>query len=640
MQSDYSLGKTGFGRNARAILSYLYPKDKYDILHYCCGLNKSHPLLSMTPWKSVGTLPDSPQILQELRKNDAIYKMASYGKDNLDETVRNFRPDVYIAIQDAWGVDFAVDKDWFDKASSVIWTTLDSLPILPSAVEMAPKIKNYWVWSSFAEKALHELGHTHVKTLHGAVESKYFYRMSGHGGVPIPKNVLKAERGLDPETFVAGFVFRNQLRKSVPNLLQGFRLFKEQDLAARAKCKLLLHTSFGEGWNIMKLASEHGVNAEDILATYVCHVCKSYRIANFEGEKKHCLVCGNKSSMTTPTVEVGVQEFQLNEIYNLMDVYIHPFTSGGQEVPIQEAKMTELITLVTSYSCGEEMCQKDAYSLSLDWSEYREHNTEFRKASTEPESIAERLTEVFEMTDQERTDLGKKAREWAVENFSTEKVGGFIEDFIDDAPLVDESIYLSQTKQDPDAKIDSSLSDSKWLQSLYENILDRKVNNNYDGYKYWMQELEKSEKLPAQAKEKQKTEIDMFFRRTAKTNLEKDIEYFLDDNDKGRRILFVLPQAAAEIFLGTSLFASAKNLYPNYNIYVSSDKAYQSMFYLNPHVHKFIPYNENMENVFFLEGNASHEGYFDLAFLPFSAAHNAPFFRHNGKDKLDFKTKV
>ena len=64
------------------------------------------------------------------------------------------------------------------------------------------------------------------------------------------------------------------------------------------------------------------------------------------------------------------------------------------------------------------------------------------------------------------------------------------------------------------------------------------------------------------------------------------------------------------------------------------------MFYLNPHVHKFIPYNENMENVFFLEGNASHEGYFDLAFLPFSAAHNAPFFRHNGKDKLDFKTKV
>ena len=107
-------------------------------------------------------MPDSPQILQELRKNDAIYKMASYGKDNLAETVRNFRPDVYIAIQDAWGVDFAVDKDWFDKASSVIWTTLDSLPILPSAVEMAPKIKNYWVWSSFAEKALHELGHTHV----------------------------------------------------------------------------------------------------------------------------------------------------------------------------------------------------------------------------------------------------------------------------------------------------------------------------------------------------------------------------------------------------------------------------------------------------------------------------------------------
>ena len=41
----------------------------------------------------------------------------------------------------------------------------------------------------------------------------------------------------------------------------------------------------------------------------------------------------------------GVSEKELNEVYNLMDVYCHPFTSGGQEIPIQEAKLTELITL-------------------------------------------------------------------------------------------------------------------------------------------------------------------------------------------------------------------------------------------------------------------------------------------------------
>ena len=67
-----------------------------------------------------------------------------------------------------------------------------------------------------------------------------------------------------------------------------------------------------------------------------------------------------------------------------MDVYCHPFTSGGQEIPIQEAKLVELITLVTNYSCGEDHCTKESGGLPLDWSEYREPGTQFIKASTSP----------------------------------------------------------------------------------------------------------------------------------------------------------------------------------------------------------------------------------------------------------------
>ena len=52
--------KTGFGRNARAVLSYLYSTGKYDILHYCCGINKGNKVLTRTPWKSVGCIPEDP----------------------------------------------------------------------------------------------------------------------------------------------------------------------------------------------------------------------------------------------------------------------------------------------------------------------------------------------------------------------------------------------------------------------------------------------------------------------------------------------------------------------------------------------------------------------------------------------------
>jgi glycosyltransferase involved in cell wall biosynthesis len=117
-----------------------------------------------------------------------------------------------------------------------------------------------------------------------------------------------------------------------------------------------------------------------------------------------------------------------------MDVYVHPFTSGGQEIPIQEAKLTELITLVTNYSCGEEMCQPGAGSFILDWAEYREQGTQFRKASTYPSSIAKQLTKVYEMKYEDRRKIGKQAREWVINNFSMEQIGKQIETFIDNCP--------------------------------------------------------------------------------------------------------------------------------------------------------------------------------------------------------------
>ena len=138
----------------------------------------------------------------------------------------------------------------------------------------------------------------------------------------------------------------------MPNLLEGFKLFKEKNRGV--KTKLLLHTHYGEGWDIPKLAREYNISDEEILTTYICKVCNKYTVQSYRGQDIQCNYCKAEKSCTTTNVGHGVTEEQLNEIYNLMDVYCHPFTSGGQEIPVQEAKLTELITLVTNYSCGED----------------------------------------------------------------------------------------------------------------------------------------------------------------------------------------------------------------------------------------------------------------------------------------------
>lgn len=626
-QSDFSLAKTGFGRNARAILTYLYKTGKYDITHYCCGMVDGNPELEKTPWKSIGTLPSNPNEIHEIQKDPQLARMASYGAHRLDEVISQEKPDVYIAAQDIWGVDFALDKKWYKEITSAIWTTLDSLPILPTAIEAAKKADSYWVWSDFATKELKNLGFENARTMHGAVDNKSFFRMPDEH-----RSRLRQMFQIEEDTFIVGFVFRNQLRKSVPNLLEGFKEF--QNRHPKSRSKLLLHTNFSEGWNIPKLSSEYKVSMDDILTTYICKECGGYVVMPFRGQDGPCKYCGDPKSIVTTGTGYGITEQQLNEIYNLMDVYCHPFTSGGQEIPIQEAKLAELVTLVTNYSCGEEMCEADANSIALDWSEYREHGTEFRKASTLPSSITKQLSKVLKMKSEAKKEMGKKARSWTINNFSPEAIGGAIEKFIDNAPYTKFDFKLNEEQKDPNAEIPQIKDNSEWIRALYKKILKRNVLDDDEGHQHWMNEIKKG--LP-------RDQIEKYFRQVAqKDNLEKqkkDLGELLDDEGKSGRILYVMPETDRDIFLSTSLFKSIKETYPEYNLYVATNTNHFNLLKGNPYVHKLIPYSPQMDDVFMLEGRGDHEGFFDVAFLPYVNTHKIPNFMHNGKDKINYDLK-
>jgi glycosyltransferase involved in cell wall biosynthesis len=624
-QSDFSLAKTGFGRNAKALLEYLYKTNKYEIIHYCVGINYSNPELERTPWKSVGCLPDSQQELQELNRDPHIARQAGYGAHFLDKVIYENKPDVYLAVQDIWGVDFAIGRKWFNKINSVIWTTLDSLPILPSAIDAAKKTKNYWVWSNFATKALHEKGLNHVKTLHGAIDDKFFYKL-----LDSQKQSLRQKFNIQ-DSFVVGFVFRNQLRKSVPNLLEGYALFKKQNPELK-NAKLLLHTHFGEGWKIHKLAEEYQIPKSDILTTYVCKNCAQYQVKEFSGQDIKCPYCNDEKGQVTTQPGIGVSEAQLNEIYNLMNVYCHPFTSGGQEIPIQEAKLCELVTLVTNYSCGEEMCEQEAHSLALDYAKYREHETEFIKASTSPNSIAKQLSKVYELNKKNNSilkQMGKSARDWVLKNFSISVIGKKIEDFIDNSPEVEFSFSQEEEQKNPFAEINSSLPDEEWVLSLYKSILKMSdITKEDEGFKYWIQELSRGAS---------RQEIEKFFRTEAmkknQQNKTHNFEDLLGREGKDKRILYVMPESIGDVFLSTALFKSLKESYPEHNLYVATKPENFEILEGNPSVFKILSYSPVMDNLLWLEGHGKHQGFFKAAFLAHLGTQRILNYIHNGEDR-------
>jgi len=645
VHSNFCDSKSGFGRNQREVLFGLYKTGKYEIVEYAAGglIRWSAPELQKTPWKTFGAWPDNDGELAHLanhKDKDAILRMVSYGSHNIDKLVLQEKPDVYIGSEDIWAFGGYWERKWWNKITSAIHTTLDSLPILPQALDAASKVKNLFVWAKFAEDAMKLAGHDHVKTIHGAINVDTFVRLSDD-----KRAALREANGIDKDTFVIGFVFRNQLRKSVPNLLAGFKLFKDQN--PDVKAKLLLHTNWEEkeqGWDIPRLLKEPDINidASDVLTTYICRRCGEYEVKSYCGDDADCKHCGFKvnhqarnpgerAGQRTTGVDLGVNESQLNEIYNLMDVYAHPFTSGGQEIPVQEAKLTELITLVTNYSCGTEYCTTESGGLPLDWSEYREHGTQFIKASTYPASIAKQLKKVLGYSENKRKEMGKKARKFVVDNCGSEIIVRTWEKFIDDAPFTEWDFNFEEPRRSPEYPMPNILEDKMFLKDIYSNILKMNVTDEDEGLKYWIESLKKGMR---------REEVYGFFvgeaQRLNNTFYPPKPEDFFDNTDK-KRVLFVMPQSLGDCYLSTSLFKSIKELYPEHDLYVGTEQKYFTIFAGNQYVHKCVPYFQQMENELFMTGQGEHKGYVDVVFLPHLATQRQLNYLSKNKFAYDLK---
>ena len=114
------------------------------------------------------------------------------------------------------------------------------------------------------------------------------------------------------------------------------------------------------------------------------------------------------------------------------------------------------------------------------------------------------------------------------------------------------------------------------------------------------------------------------------------LEEYLDKDDKGSRILIVMPESIGDVYLTTSILPNIKKLYPDHNLYFATKEEYHEVLDGNPHVHKVIPYMREMENLIALEGQGEKEGSFEIAFLPFIGTQRNLNYMHNGKDKIQF----
>jgi glycosyltransferase involved in cell wall biosynthesis len=628
--TDYAGAFTGFGKQCKLLLSYLYKTNKYDIINVAQGIPKDTPQLQKYPWVTEGVLPTDPNQINQINQDPNLARNAAYGALEIENYVKKYKPDVIFSINDTWGSQFVVDMPFFEKVTTVCWNTFDSLPLLPDTIQKAPKIKNYWTWSDFARKEFHKHGFTHVKNQYPLVNTKNFYKLTD-----LKISEIKSKFGIPQDAFIIGFVFRNQLRKLINTQIEAYSIFKKHNPEIK-NTFLYTHTHYGEGWDIQRLCQQYGVNPKEILCTYICKETKEYFIAPFQGQDIENPKTKRKT-LITPNVNLGITDEQLNEIYNIFSLYSHPATSGACELPCMEAALTEKIITTSSYSFGEDIIELNKGSIDIKFTFYTEHGTQFLKSQPSAFELAKIFKKVYEMKPQTKKQLELESRKWAIENYSIESNGKNIEEFIDSCPFLDESSFnFNENKilANPNAKVPPNDDDREWVKSLYKLILARDVTDEDEGLLHWLQKL--SQNAP-------KDQIENYFRSVANEEVNKnqklDLNTFFDEDKDLKRVLIIQPESIGDIFLLTSLFESLRNRYPSseYKLYVSTKPEYKDIIDGNPFIDKWIPYHQAMDSIILMEGNSQHTGYANIVYYPYFSTQRLLDYMHNGIDKIDLE---
>lgn len=627
--------KTGFSNNLRYLMPFLWRLDKYELFHLNQGMPPTPDFLRF-PWKNDAAL--SPGMFNQARFNaDPAYQRdVSYGNLAVQKFIIDNKLDYLLLIEDPWGYspDYYFKSSWWSqmKNNTLLWTTVDSLPVLPLVKEWSQNCPNIWFWASFGVKALQQEDYEkykHLKWVYGCLDTKEWNIISRK-----EKIELRQKNNIDPQTNLFLVLGRNQLRKiGYPVSIETLVKFKRQ--YPEYKAKLHFHCSYSDqGFPLERLTMELGLQREDILVTYFCRGCGEWEIKPFVGEDQDCRFCHAQRSQITAGVTSTISNRELSKIIGISDACISCYTSGGFEYINPQALLCGLPLLCTEYSSGEDFVEQEFVS-RLDGTFTYEMGTGFKKHVPNQNTMVKFYKKICEMSEKERLEIGKRGREWALKTFDVNIIGKKVEEWIDSVSPHNWDFQLpKQQLKNPNAQIENIPEDAAWVKQLYNKILNCEPDPN--GWSYWQNLLKQG--AP-------RDQILNQFRSIATNDNQKlgqlqqqTLESLLDKNDK-KRLLITMPDSIGDVFLLSSTFESLRKRYPRpeWTIYLATNPQYYELVEANPLIDHLIPYNPSMDNLLAMEGAGDQKGLFNIVYMPHIPTQRFLTYIHGGEDKSDIE---
>ena len=258
----------------------------------------------------------------------------NWGFDVIAKYLMKYRPQILITLADIGkqsgfipGVNAARKAGW--KGKWIMYSPIDvhQWALHWDEILMASDINLTMAKSGEIFMTKHNV--PNVKMIPLGVDTKTYFPKAD-------RKELRKKFGID-EKFVCGFVGRNQTRKMIPRLMRGFSKFAK----GKEDVVLLLHTDAtppageGRGWIIDGLVWKFGKETDQELFL----------------TKKIMLTETNMDII----VRQGISPENLNDIYNILDLFLYPTGGEGFGLPAIECQSSGTPILMSDNTTGPEL---------------------------------------------------------------------------------------------------------------------------------------------------------------------------------------------------------------------------------------------------------------------------------------------
>ena len=398
--TEASFHPTGYSVYTKEVLKRLHQHPELEVAELACFTGPEAPEIKNVPWKFYANVPNTSN--EQMMQSYNSTMSNKFGEFSFNNVLLDFQPDFVMDIRDWWMLEFEERSPFRNFYNWAIMPTVDAEPQNSQWIDTYSSADCVFAYSEFGrDTMLKQSKNINFVDIASPCASDSFFPIKN-------KKELRSKLGLSDDIIIFGTVMRNQRRKLYPDLFKAFKMFLDKN-PKLTNVYLYCHTGYPDvGWDIPELIKENGLGNK-VLLTYKCQKCGKIKSMFFNDAVVYCTDCKLFSS-TIVGIGNKINETELNEIYNIFDVYVQWANSEGWGMPQLEAAYAGLPIVSVEYSAMESLINNikgiGVKPLSL----YKELETGCHRAVPDNAKLAE-IFETLSIDSSKRKYIANKCHE-------------------------------------------------------------------------------------------------------------------------------------------------------------------------------------------------------------------------------------